>query len=312
MTSMKAVRIHTYGTPEVLAYEEAPRPVPQEGEVLIKIHATSVNPFDCAVRAGYMANYFSHTLPLILGTDVSGEIEEIGAGGNHFSRGDAVYTRAGVYRDGAYAEYVLAPAADVTAKPKSLDHVQSAALPHAMLTAWQALYEMANLSRGQTILIHAAAGGVGHVAVQLAKLRGAKVIGTASVNYDLLESLGVDEAINYSTTRFEEVVHDVDVVLDTVGWDTQERSWSTLKRGGILVSTVQQPSDETAAKHGVRAGMVFTNPPIGPTLTAVAGMVDSGQITPVVSHVFPLQDIQQAHQLVEGKHARGKIAVKVV
>jgi NADPH:quinone reductase-like Zn-dependent oxidoreductase len=312
MSTMKAVRIHSYGGSDVLVYENAPRPVPGEGDVLIRVHATSVNPFDCAVRAGYMAGYFNHTFPLILGTDVSGVIEEVGAGVTAFSRGDAVYTRAGVARDGAYAEYVLAPAADVTAKPQSLDHIHSAALPHVSLTAWQALFELANLGKGQTVLIHGAAGGVGHVAVQLAKSRGARVIGTAGANSDLLGSLGVDQAINYTTTPFENVVRDVDVVLDTIGGDTQQRSWSTLKRGGILVSTIQQPSEEAAAAHGVRQAMVYASPPVAQTLAEVARMVDAGQIKPVVSRVLPLQDTQKAHQFVEGKHTRGKVVLQVV
>jgi len=311
MSIMKAVRIHSYGGTDVLKFEDAPRPTPGKDEVLIRVHATTVNPFDCAVRAGYMAGYFNYTFPLILGTDVSGVIEDVGAGGNGFSPGDAVYTRAGVMRDGSYAEYVIAPTADVTAKPKSLDHIRSAALPHATLTAWQALYELANLSEGQTVLIHGAAGGVGHVAVQLAKLRGAKVIGTASTNYDLLKSLNVDQAINYATTPFETVVHDVDVVLDTVGGDTQERSWSTLKPGGILVSIVQPPSQEAAAAYGVRQAMTSSSPPIAQTLSEVARLVDAGQIKPIVSTVLPLGDTQRAHQIIEGRHARGKLVIQV-
>lgn len=312
MSNMKAVRIHTYGGSNVLTYENAPRPVPGEGEVLIRVHATTVNPFDCAVRAGYMAGYFNYTFPLILGIDVSGVIEEVGAGVTGFSPGDAVYTRAGVFRDGSYAEYVLSPATDIATKPQSLDHIQSAALPHVTLTAWQALFGLANLSKGQTVLIHGAAGGVGHVAVQLAKSRGAKVIGTASENYAMLESLGVDQAINYTTTPFEKIVHDVDVVLDTIGGDTQQRSWPTLKRGGILVSTIQPPSEETATAHGVRQAMVSSSPPIAQTLTEVARMADAGQIKPVVSTVLPLQDAQRAHQMIEGKHVRGKVVLQVV
>ena len=311
MSNMKAVRIHTYGGSDVLSYENAPRPVPAEGEVLIRVYATTVNPYDCAVRAGYMTGYFKPSFPFILGTDVSGVIEEVGEGVTSFSPGEAVYTRAGVSRDGAYAEYVIALAADVSAKPQSLDHIRSAALPHVTLTAWQALFGLANLEKGQTVLIHGAAGGVGHVAVQLAKSRGAKVIGTASENYDLLEKLGVDQAIDYATTPFENIVHDVDVVLDTVGGDTQQRSWSTLKRGGILVSTIQPPSEEAAAVHGVRQAMVFSTPPIAQTLSEVARMADSGQIKPVVSKVLPLQDVQRAHQIVEAKHARGKVVLQV-
>jgi NADPH:quinone reductase-like Zn-dependent oxidoreductase len=308
---MKAIRIHSYGGLEALVYEDAPQPQPAQDEVLIRVHATTVNPFDCAVRSGYMTGYFNHTLPLILGTDVSGVIEEIGPGVTSFRPGDEVYTRAGVVRDGSYAEYVVAPAADVAAKPKSIDHIHAAALPHVTLTAWQALYELADLQKGQTVLIHGAGGGVGHIAVQLAKLRGAKVIGTASTNYDLLEELDVDQAIMYTETPFESVVHDVDVVLDTVGGETQDRSWATLKPGGILVSVIQPPSEETAKSYGVRAAMVYTSPPIGPTLTEVANLVDSGQLMPIACLVFPLEDVRSAHQLIESKHSGGKVVMEV-
>jgi NADPH:quinone reductase-like Zn-dependent oxidoreductase len=309
---MKAVRINSFGGSEVLSFEDAPRPMPGEGEVLIRVHATSVNPFDCAVRAGYMNSYFNYALPLILGTDVSGVIEELGPGVNHFSPGDEIYTRTGVFRDGSYAEYALAPAADVAYKPQSLDHVQASALPHVSLTAWFALFDLAHLTKGQTVLIHAAAGGVGHVAVQLAKLHGAKVIGTASKNLDLLNSLGVDQKIDYVTTPFESVVSNVDMVLDTIGGDTQQRSWETLKKGGILVSTVQAPSEDTAVAYGVRQGMVYASPPINQTLTEVAKLVDEGKIKPVVSVVLPLQEAQKGHQIIEGKHSRGKIVLQVV
>ncbi len=311
MSTMKAVRIHAYGGPDVLAYEDAPRPEPGAGEALIHVYATSVNPFDCAVRAGYMSGYFQYTLPLILGTDVSGVVEAVGPGVTNVSPGDVVYTRVGVFRDGANAEYALAFAADVAAKPPSLDHLHAAALPHVTLTAWQALIELAQLSAGQTVLIQGAAGGVGHIAVQLAHWRGAKVIGTASVNLDLLHELKVEEAIDYSKTPFESVVHDVDVVLDTIGGDVQQRSFATLKPGGILLSTVQPPSEEEAQAHGVRVGMVATAPPVGPTLTTVAGLVASGQIKPVVSAVLLLAEIRNTHEMIEGKHARGKIVLQV-
>jgi NADPH:quinone reductase-like Zn-dependent oxidoreductase len=311
MASMKAVRISNYGGIGSLAYEDAPKPIPGDGEVLIRVFATSVNPFDCAVRAGYLTTYFNHTLPLILGTDVSGVVEEAGKGVTKFKRGDKVYARAGVIRDGSYAEYVAVPASDVAIKPRSLDDVHAAALPHISLTAWQALFEHGHLTKGQTILIHGAAGGVGHIAVQLAKFHRAKVIGTASINLDFLKELNVDQAIDYSRTRFEEVVHDVDVVLDTMGGDTQERSWSVLKPGGMLVSTVQAPSEEAAAAHGVRQAMVFSTPPIGETLTEIARLVDNGQIKPHVSSVLPLQETRKAHEMIEGKHTRGKIILQV-
>ncbi len=310
---MKAIRFHTYGGPEGLVYEEASHPQVGEHEVLIRVHATSVNPFDCAVRAGYMAGYFNHILPLIPGPDVSGVIEEVGPGVSDWAAGDEVYANADITHDGAYAEYVVVRAADVVAKPRTLDHVQAAALPHVSLAAWQALYEMADLAAGQTVLIHAAAGGVGHIAVQLAKLRGARVIGTASAaNLDFLRELGVDEAIDYTATPFEDVVSEVDVVLDSVGDDCQARSWQTLKPGGILVSLVQWPSEETAASHGVRQQMVASSPPKAAVLTEIARLVDAGQLRPVVSAVLPLEEAQRAHEMSEGRHTRGKIVLRVV
>lgn len=311
MSSMKAVRIHAYGSPDVLMYEDAPLPVPGRDEVLIRVHTSSVNPFDCAVRAGYVAGYFNHTLPLILGTDVSGVIEEVGEGVTNLSPGDAVYTRAGVVRDGTNAEYVIASAADVAAKPKSLDHIHAAALPHVTLTAWQALYEIADLQQGQRVLVHGAGGGVGHIAIQLARLRGAYVIGTASTNYDLMVQLGVDQAINHTLTPFESVAQDVDVVLDNIGGDTQERSWQTLKPGGILISTIQPPSEERAKAHAVRQAMVTSSPPIGPTLAKIADMVDAGLIKPIACIVYPLQNIKEAHELIESRHSGGKVVLEV-
>src|SRR5215207_10248902 len=198
--------IHCYGDRDVLVCEEVECPTPGPGEVLIRVHASTVNPFDAAARTGYLDSYFHYSFPLIMGTDVSGVIEQLGEGVTGFSVGDSVYTRVGVYKDGANAEYALAYAADVATKPQSLDHIHAAALPHVTLTAWKALFDIAELSEGQTVLIHGAAGGVGHMAVQLAKLRGARVIGTSSQHADFLHELGVDEVIDYSTTAFEDVV----------------------------------------------------------------------------------------------------------
>lgn len=311
MSTMKAVRIHSYGGSDVLSYEDAPRPAPGDDEVLIRVHATSVNPFDCAVRAGYMASYFNHTLPLILGTDVSGVVEEVGRGVTTFKPGDDVYARAGVVRDGAYAQYVVVPATDLAAKPQSLDHQRSAALPHVSLTAWQALFELGDLTEGQTVLIHGAAGGVGHIAVQLAKWKGAKVIGTASRNLDFLRELGVDEIIDYSAMPFEEVARDVDLVVDTISGDVQERSCMVLRPDGMLVSVIQTPSEEMTARYGVRSAMVYSTPPIGKVLTEVAALADAGLVKPYVSTVMPLEEIRAAHDMVEGKHTRGKVVLEV-
>lgn len=309
---MKAVRIHAYGGVDVLSYEDVPRPEPGDSELLIRVHATSVNPFDCAVRAGYLAAYFNHTLPLILGTDVSGVVEQVGPGVTAFQPGDEVYGRTGVVRDGAYAEYALLAETDVAAKPRSLDHRHAAALPHVSLTAWQALFELGDLQAGQTVLIHGAAGGVGHVAVQLAKWRGAKVIGTSSRNVDYLHQLNVDQVIDYAVEPFELVARDVDVVLDTVGDVVQERSCMVLKPQGMLVSVIQAPSEELTARYNVRSALVYSSPPIGQTLTQVAELVDSGRLVPHVSAVLPLQAVRQAHEMVEGRHTKGKLVLAVV
>lgn len=308
---MKAVRIHSYGGPEVLQYEDAPRPAPGPGEVLIRVRATTVNPFDCALRAGWMASYFQLSLPLIPGTDIAGAVEEVGEGVTSFKRGDEVFARGGVMRDGANAEFAVVAASDVAARPGSLDDAHAAALPHVSLTAWQALFELGGLSQGERVLIHGAAGGVGHVAVQLAKWRGAYVIGTTSRHHEFLRELGADEVIDYAKTPFEDAASGVDVVLDTIGGDTQARSWKVLKPGGILVSVIQAPAPETADAHGVRQGFVYTTPPIGPTLTKIASLVETGLLRPDVSQVLPLAEIRKAHEIVEGKHMRGKLVLQV-
>jgi len=311
MSDMKAVRIHFYGSTDVLAYEDAPRPVPGEGEILIRVHATSINPFDVALRSGYLVGHFDHTLPLILGIDVSGVVEQTGPNTNSFSPGDAVFTKTGVFRDGAYAEFVVVPAADVVEKPPSLDHHHAAALPHVTIVAWGALFDQGNLQAGQTVLIHGASGGVGHMAVQLAKWRGAHVIATASENIDLLDSLGVDHAINYTEAAFEDHVHDIDLVLDTIGGETLQRSWGTLKPGGTLVSLLEQPQQEIAEEYGVNPAMLWSHPPTGETLNTVSQLVAEEIIKPVVSTILPLEEIKRGHQIIETKHARGKIVLQV-
>lgn len=312
MTTMKAVRIHTYCDSEALTYEDAPRPSAGEGEVLIRIHATTVNPFDCAARAGYMAGWYNYIFPLTLGLDVSGVVEEVGPGVTGFAPGDEVFARADPSKNGAYAEYIAVAASEVAAKPASLSHEQAAALPHVGLTSWRALIDTANLSEGQTVLIHGAAGGVGSFSVQLAKARGAKVIGTASAhNLDFLRELGADEAIDYKAIQFEESVKEADIVFDTVGGETQARSWGVLKAGGILLSIVQPPSEEKAAEHNVRQAFVGGFPPAGPVLTEISALVAAGKVKPVVASVFPLKEAPAAHELVQSRHVRGKVVLNV-
>jgi NADPH:quinone reductase-like Zn-dependent oxidoreductase len=313
MENMKAVRIHNYGGPEVLQFEDAPRPTPGSGELLIRVHAASVNAIDWKIRAGYLKDVFPVPLPFIPGWDVSGVVEAVGSGATKFKKGDEVYARPDIARSGkgTYAEYVVVQEAEAAIKPKSVDHVHAAAIPVVGLTAWQALFDKGGLSKGQKILIHGAAGGVGSFAVQLAKWKGAHVIGTASGrNQEFLQEFGVDEPIDYEKTRFEDVVHDVDVVLDTRGGDTQSRSWKVLKKGGILVSIVAPPSADEAAKHGVRSAF-FSAQPNSSQLSEIAKLVDAGKLKPVVETVLPLSDARRALELNETGHARGKIVLKV-
>jgi NADPH:quinone reductase-like Zn-dependent oxidoreductase len=311
MENMKAVRIHKYGGPEVLIFEDAPRPAPGPGELLIRVCAAGVNPVDWKIRAGYLKDIRPYTFPLILGWDLSGVVEATGPGVGKFKQGDDVYSRPDSSRDGAYAEYIAVKEAEVAFKPVSIDHIHASAIPLACLTAWQAIFDTAGLSAGQRILIHAAAGGVGSFAVQLAKWKGAYVIGTASGrNQSFLRDLGVDEPIDYEKTRFEDLVQEVDVVFDTIGGDTQERSWKVLKKGGFLVSIVAPPSAEEAARNGVRQAFVWMAPN-GPELTEIAALVDTGILKPIVETVLPLASARRAHELSQTGHARGKIVLRV-
>jgi len=258
-----------------------------------------------------MQGWYPYNFPLVLGLDVAGVIEACGAGVTQFTPGQAVYARVDPGKNGAYAEYVLARTEEVAASPKSVGAVQAGAIPHAALTAW-ALVEAANLSKGQTVLIHGAAGGVGHLAVQFARLRGAHVIGTASgQNIGFLREIGVDEAVDYTTTPFESVAQNVDVVMDTVGGETQQRSWTVLKPGGILLSIVQPPSQETADSYGVRQQFVGSAQAGGALLAKFAAMVDAGQLKVTVSMVLPLSENRRAQTLVEGRHMRGKLALEI-
>ena len=310
--TMKAVRIHDFGGPDVLSYEDAPQPSPERDELLIRVHAAGVNPADWKTRERGAAGR-RHQLPLILGWDVSGVVEDVGAGVFDFNAGDAVYGLVRFPDPGsAYAEYLAAPASDVAPKPRSLDHVQAAAMPLVALTAWQALFDAAELAAGQTVLIHAAAGGVGHVAVQLATWKGARVIGTGSAgNEDFLRGIGADEFVDYTTTRFEDVVSDVDVVLDAIGEETRERSWGVLKRDGVLVSILGEPSAEAAAAHGVRARRTLVQPNAA-QLRELTMLFDSGDVRPAIDAVLPLTQAREAHERNEAGHTRGKIVLRVV
>ena len=311
MTTMKAVRIHAYGGPEVLHYEDAPMPQLNPDDLLIRVRAAAINPVDWKIREGYLQGVLNHQLPLTLGWDVSGEVAAVGPEVTRFTIGDAVYARPNIKRDGGYAEYIAVKASEVALKPARLDHDHAAAVPLAALTAWQSLVDAAQLRAGQTVLIHAAAGGVGSFAVQLAKARGAKVIATASaVNIGLVMELGADQFVDYTHTRFEEVAKEVDVVFDTIGGETQARSWSVLKPGGMLVSVVSPPPAATAAEQGVRSAFVFIQPS-GSQLDAIARLIDEGRMKPILHTVLPLYETRQAQVISQGGHVRGKIVLHV-
>src|SRR5438477_11484432 len=309
--TVKAIRIHNYGGPEVLKYEDALRPEPQAGEVLVRVHAAGVNPIDWKVREGYMKDFWPHKFPLILGWDLSGVVEELDRGVSRFKIGDEVYSLPDPTCNGAYADYIVVRELELARKPNSLYHIRAAAVPLAALTAWQSLFDTAQLQPGQRVLIHAGSGGIGHFAVQLAKWKGAYVFATASTkNQDLLRKLGVDEPIDYTQQRFENVVRNIDIVLDTLGDETQERSWSVLKKGGNLVSLVQPPSEEKAEELGVRAALLGAQPN-GAQLAEIAKIIDSGKLTPVINRILPLSEARGAHELSQSGHTHGKIALRV-
>lgn len=306
---MKAIRIHQFGGTEVLRYEDSPQPIPGPDEVLIRVHAAGVNPVDAKIRAGKLQGRVDHRL--ILGWDIAGTIEQTGADVTQFKSGDAVYARPDIARDGAYAEYIVVRASEVALKPESLDFIHAAAVPLSALTAWQSLFVAGDLQPGQTILIHAGAGGVGHYALQLAHWKGAHVITTASArNADFVRALGADDVIDYTRARFEDIVCDVDMVFDTVGSDVQQRSWQVLKRGGILVSILALTVPDGAEQRGWRSAYVFVQPS-AQQLTQIASLIDAGSIKPHVDNVMTLSDAAKAHILIQGGHARGKIVLNV-
>lgn len=306
-TTMKAVRIHAYGGPEALRYEDVERPQPGPGEVLVRVFAAAVNPVDWKIRQGMIPG---HQLPLTLGWDFSGVVESAPIG-SVWTTGHPVFTRPDVMRNGAYAEYIVVKEAELAAKPASIDHIQAAAIPLAGLTAWQALFDHGGLQPGQRVLIHAAAGGVGMYAVQLAKWKGAHVIGTASAgNADFVKELGADEFIDYRSSRPEDAVRDVDLVLDLVGGGTAERSLAALKKGGALVSTVEEPPAAKAATLDVRTATFMAQTHTS-QLVDMAKLVDAGKLKAHVSQVLPLSDARKAHEISESRHLRGKIVLRV-
>jgi NADPH:quinone reductase-like Zn-dependent oxidoreductase len=308
---MKAVRIHQYGDVDTLGYEDADKPKMQPDDVLIRVIGTSVNPIDWKIRQGYLKAMIPYWMPITLGWDVSGVVVEIGPQVSKFKVGDSVYSRPDVERDGSYAEFITIDQSEVAFKPKTISHIEAGVLPLCSLAAWESLVNVAKVSAGQRVLIYAASGGVGSIAVQLAKSRGAYVIGSASEgNRALVESLGVDEFFDYRTQRLANSVKQIDVVFDTIGGQAQNDSWSMMTPAGILVSIVSKPSEEQANAQGMRSAFVLVKPDAA-ALEEIAVLVDTGKIRPIIGAEFSLPDIRLAHQLSESGRAKGKIAVYV-
>ncbi|MEW6126137.1 MAG: NADP-dependent oxidoreductase [Acidobacteriota bacterium] len=311
MAMMKAVRMHEYGSIDGLVYEEVAKPQPATDEVLIQVKSAGVNPVDWKMVEGFGQGWMGHLMPHILGVDVAGVVEAVGSRVTKFKAGDAVYGYATFSREGSFAEYVAVKASDIAAKPATLDFVQAAAVPVAAMTSWQGILAQGKLSAGQKILIHAAAGGVGLMAVQLAKAQGAVVIGTASArNLEFVKAWGADEVIDYTSVKFEDAVSDVDVVFDLIGGDTQARSLKVLKKGGILVSAVAPPDEQAAEAQGVRAVMVGVQPD-GAQLEALTELIDAGKVKVFVEQVFPLAEAKAALRLNKQGRTRGKIVLSV-
>jgi len=309
--TMNAVRIHAFGDADQLVYESAPRPVPQAGEVLIRVRAAGVNPVDWKTREGKGVAGYMKDLPAILGWDVAGTVDALGPGVDAFRLGESVYGMIRFPNPGnAYAEYVTAPVSDIARMPVSLDYAQAAALPLAALTAWQAFFTAGGLQAGQRVLVHAAAGGVGHLAVQLAKWKGASVVGTASArNADFVRSLGA-EFYDYAAAPFEKQLSGFDLVLDTVGGDTAQRSYSVLEPGGIVVSILGGAKEEEARKHGMRAASILVKTS-GSELAEIATLVSKGALRPEVQAILDLPEASKAHDLVKAGHVRGKVVLRV-
>jgi len=309
--TMMAWRVHEFGPPEVMKFERIPRPEPGLGEVLVKVEAAGVGPWDGWIRAGKSA--LPQPLPLTLGSDLSGEIVAIGSGVSELRVGDQVYGVTNPQFIGAYAEYALASATMVSSKPNSLSDAEAASLPVVSVTAWQALFDHAQLKAGQTVVIHGAAGSVGSYAVQLARRAGVQAIATVGTDdISFVRNLGANVVIDYQTQRFEEEVRDADAVIDLVGGETQSRSFRILRRGGKLISAVSNPDQQLAEHHGVEAAFFLVSV-TRQYLAQIARLVGAGKLTTKVGAALPLADAREAHFMLERvrPQPKGKIVLAV-
>lgn len=309
---MKAIVFDRYGGPEVLELREMPQPALRANDVLIEVHAASVNPVDWKIRSGLLKEMIHYKFPLIPGWDVSGVIVETGTGVRRCKKGDAVFSRTDIARNGTYAEYVAVDEKYVALKPANISHEEAASIPLVGLTAWQALVDYAGIKKGDRVLIHAGAGGVGAFAIQLAKDFCCYVATTCSTaNVDFVTSLGADLVVDYTKSDFTTEIQGYDVVFDTVGGDIYRNSFKVLKQHqGVLVSILELPDHDLADRTGVRAGYLFMHPD-GHGLAQIADFIERGLIKPVVKHVLPLAEARKAHELSESRHTQGKIVLKV-
>jgi NADPH:quinone reductase-like Zn-dependent oxidoreductase len=306
--TMRAIRVYSYGGSEQLKLERVERPQPQAGEVLLRVYAAGVNPIDWKIRQGLLKDALPMTFPYTPGIEVAGVVEEVGPGVTTFEVGQAVFGQSAT---GAYAEYVAASVEALALKPQSLSFAEAATIPVGATTAWRALFEHGGLTAGQRVLIQGAAGGVGLFAVQLAKWKGAQVIGTASTeNLDFVRSLGADTVVDYTKTPVESVVQDMDLVLDGVGGETLLNSLAALRRGGTLISTASPPPQEQAQARGVRAMMIHSQPS-STLLQALTQLIDEGHLKVPVETTFPLGKVQQAHERSQSSHGRGRIVLQI-
>jgi NADPH:quinone reductase-like Zn-dependent oxidoreductase len=304
----RMARFHHFGGPEVLGIEEVGYSMPDAMQVLVSVKAASVNPVDFKIRSGKYPAVKEDRLPYTPGRDVSGIVEKCGAQATQFKVGDAVVGIVGI-AGGGYAEKAVLDEKALALKPREIDFVHAAAIPLAGQTAWQGLFRYGQLKAGQSVLIHGGSGGVGHFAVQFAKAKGARVLTTVSTeNLEFARSLGADVVIDYKKQRFEELAQDLDMVFDLIDGETRERSWKLLKKGGVLVTTLTEPSQQTAAQHGVRATR-YTVEADGKELAEILSLVTSGKVIPHVQKTYPLKEAALALNSVEQGHSVGKIVL---
>ncbi|MFB7303207.1 NADP-dependent oxidoreductase [Heyndrickxia sporothermodurans] len=311
---MKTIVIEKYGGKEELKEKEMPQPTPKENQVVVKLHATSINPIDWKLREGYLKEMLPFDFPIILGWDAAGDIVELGSNVRNFKIGDKVFARPETTNRGTYAEFTAIDSHLLAKIPDNISYEEAACVPLTGLTAWQCLFEFGDVKKGEKVLIHAGAGGVGTFAIQLAKNAGAYVAATASAgNSDFLKSLGADEVIDYKTQDFESILHQFDFVLDSLGGEVQEKSFTVLKEGGRLASIVSKPDQQKALQKNIKSDLVWLIPN-GEQLKKLAELLQDEKLKVIIGHTFPLsaEGIKEAHALSETHHAKGKIVIKIL